>query len=232
MGSEMCIRDRVDAAGNKVGTANSAPAIPAVAPAAEAAATENSGNRVLKAFTDAMRPKEEVPPLNNDRLTVYLSDEVIFGQYERSGARYGLDRSRVHLGLVYSEERDTVIQSGLAVDAAFASSFRLSFGTRGYVAILGEENTDSVAAGLGGEIAYQLPFRALPLEFGANFYYAPDVLTFGSADRVIDGQFDVTLPIRSSLSVFAGARFLQFDTRPGDEEVDNRVHLGARWDFL
>jgi len=179
-----------------------------------------------------MRPEENVPPLDNDRLTFYLSDEVISGQYERNGARYGFDRSRAHLGFLYSEERDSVLQGGFAIDATFTNTIRLSFSTRGYVAILGEENNDAVAAAIGAEIAYQLPFDALPLEFGANFYYAPDVLTFGAADRVVDAQVDVTLPVRTQLSVFAGARYLQIDTRPGDEEVDNRVHLGVRWDFL
>ena len=88
-------------------------------------AAPNDAQIMLKAIADAMRPKETIPPLSNDRLTVYLSDEVVFGQFDRSAERYGLDRSRVHLGLVYSEERDTVIQGGLAVDAAFSESFRL-----------------------------------------------------------------------------------------------------------
>ncbi len=206
--------------------------------AAGATATETIGvmfdksKGIASNIIEAMTPSETIAPLSNDRFELYLSDKVIFGQFERTAAdRFKLDEARMHLGLLYSEERDTVFQAGLSADSSLTGVFRLSFGGRGYVGLLGDENEDTVAAALGVEAAYQLPFKRLPLEFGASIYYAPDILTFGSSDRVIDTRFGVTLPVRSQLSVFTGARFLQFDTRPGDEEVDNRVHLGVRWDF-
>ncbi len=202
-------------------------------PAAEAAPKDNRrAEEVLGAITDAMRPEEKVPALSNDRLSFYLSEQVVFAQYERSAERFNLENGRTHLGLLYSEERDTVIQGGLALDASFTNSFRLSFGTRAYIALLSKENEDAFAAALGAETAYKLPFKALPLEFGASLYYAPDILTFGTADRAIDAQVDVTFPVRSQLSVFGGYRFLQIDARPDDREVDNRLHLGVRWDFM
>ena len=153
--------------------------------------------------------------------------------YERNASERfeSIDEGRLHLGLLYGEARDTVFQGGLAVDTSLTDLFRLSVGGRGYVGLLGDENEDTIAAALGAEAAYILPFEKLPLEFGASIYYAPDILTFGTSDRVIDTRFGVALPVRPQLSVFTGARFLQFDTRPGDEEVDNRIHLGVRWDF-
>ncbi len=206
--------------------------VPVAVAKVEVAASENSTNPVIRTIVDAMRPSDQTPPLDNDRFSLYLSDEVLFAQFERSGKRYGLDRSRVHLGFLHSEERDSVFQTGLSIDASFTKSFRLSFGTRAYVALLNLENMDAFAAALGAETAYKLPFKALPLEFGASFYYAPDVLTFGAGDRTLDAQVDVTLPVRSQFSVFGGFRFLQVDTRPDDREIDNRVHLGVRWDFM
>lgn len=195
-------------------------------------ADPSAGSEALATIMEFMTPEEPVAALTNDRFSFYLSDEVIFAQLERSADRFGLDNGRMHLGFLFSEERDAVLQGGLAVDAAFTRSFRLSFGTRAYIAILNEENMDALALSLGSEAAYVLPFEALPLEFGASLYYAPDVLTFGAGDRAIDAQVDVAFPFRSQLSVFGGVRFLQIDTRPGDEEIDNRVHLGLRWDFL
>jgi len=158
--------------------------------------------------------------------------EVLFAQFERSAARYDFENARVHAGFMFTEERDTLFQAGLSLDASFVSSFRLSFGTRVYAALLSDENNDVFAGAIGGELAYHLPFEKLPLELSTSLYYAPDVFTFGQGDRVIDWQIDVTLPFRSQLSVFTGIRFLQVDTRPGDREIDNRLHIGIRWDFI
>jgi len=199
---------------------------------APAAAAAEDQTKFISSIVDAMRPVSGVPPLDNDRFTFYLSDEVLFAQYERSAARYDFENARVHLGFMFTEERDTVFQAGLSLDASFVSSFRLSFGTRLYAALLSDENNDAFAGAIGGELAYQLPFEKLPLELSTSLYYAPDVLTFGQGDRVIDWQIDVTLPFRSQLSVFTGIRFLQVDTRPGDREIDNRLHIGIRWDFI
>ena len=237
----------VDGAGNAIGAGT-------LGTTASAAAGASAGDAVTKAGSEAaemigvmfekgkdvagnvmeaLTPAGTVPALTNDRFELYLSDKVAFGMYERNASERfeSIDEGRLHLGLLYGEARDTVFQGGLAVDTSLTDLFRLSVGGRGYVGLLGDENEDTIAAALGAEAAYILPFEKLPLEFGASIYYAPDILTFGTSDRVIDTRFGVALPVRPQLSVFTGARFLQFDTRPGDEEVDNRIHLGVRWDF-
>ena len=112
------------------------------------------------------------------------------------------------------------------------SSIRLSFGVRLYGILLDEENNDSFAGAVGVEAAYTLPFDAFPLEIAGSFYYAPDVFTFGEGDRAVDAQLDLIFPFRPQLSLFVGGRFLQLDTTPGDAEIDNRVHVGFRWDIL
>ena len=189
------------------------------------------GAEILSAIGTAMRPQGTVPPLTNDRVSVYLNESVAYAQYERSATRFGFDNGRTHVGFLYSESRDSILQGGLSLDAKFAESIRLSVGARGYVALLNRENEDAVAAAFGAETAYRLPFQALPLEFGASLYYAPDILTFGTADGTLDAQVDVTFPVRDQLSVFGGYRFLQVDVRQNDREVDNRLHLGVRWDL-
>lgn len=206
---------------------------PVTSKAAVAVATAGEkASAALNTIVEVMRPQDTVQSLENDRFSLYFSDQVIFAQLERQASRFDLERARTHLAFLHSEERDTVLQGGLSLDASFTTSFRLSFGTRAYIALLNTENLDAFAAAMGAETAYRLPFKALPLELGASIYYAPDILTFGAGDQVIDWQVDVTLPVRPEFSVFGGARFLQVDTRPADREIDNRVHLGVRWDFL
>lgn len=198
----------------------------------EAAAEEETGDAAFKAIVKAMKPREPVKPLEGKRVSVYLSEKVAFAQYETSATRFKVKNGRAHVATLYSEQRDSVLHGGLALDASFASSFRLSFGTRAYIALLNTENTDAFAAAVGVEAAYNLPFKALPLEFAASIYYAPDILTFGASDRAVDAQIDFAFPLRAQSSLFAGARFLQVDTRPEDREIDNRVHMGIRWDFM
>ncbi|MEM7257920.1 MAG: hypothetical protein AAF404_11085 [Pseudomonadota bacterium] len=202
----------------------------------EAAATEektatDSADEAFEAIVEAMTPKEPVEPLKKNRFTFYLSDAVAFAQLETSTSRFKLDNGRLHVASIYSEERDSVIHGGISLDASFTKSFRLSFGARAYIALLSMENVDAFATAVGTEAAYRLPFKALPLEFSASLYYAPDILTFGAGDRAIDTQVDITMPFRSHSALFAGLRFLQIDTRPEDAEVDNRLHIGFRWDF-
>lgn len=201
--------------------------------AAEPAAATPDQSAFFKSIGSAIKPQSGVPALLNDRFTAYLSDRVAHVHFERNAARYDFEQARIGIGFLVSEERDTVFQIGLALDAPgdLVSNIRLSVGTRAYITLIGEENNDAFAAGLGIEAAYQLPSTKLPLELSTAFYYAPDVLTFGQGDRVVDWSIDVTLPFRPRLSIFTGLRFLQVDTRPDDVEIDNRWHVGIRWDL-
>lgn len=192
---------------------------------------ESVSDEVFNAVVDAMKPEEPPAPLKENRFTFYMSDAVAFAQIEGSTERMKLDRGRLHLASLYSEERDSVVHGGLALDSTFTQSFRLSFGGRAYIALMGEENVDAFAAAIGAEAAYRLPIKKAPLEFATSLYYAPDILTFGAGDRAFDARFDFILPFRAKSALFAGWRFLQVDVRPEDREIDNRFHLGFHWDF-
>jgi hypothetical protein len=194
-------------------------------------ADEAVSDDTFKAVVEAMKPEGPAKPLGSKRLTFYLSDEVAFAQIELSSAKEKLKNGRYHLATLYSEERDSVLHGGLTLDSSYTESFRLSFGARAYIALLSMENVDAFAAAIGAEAAYRLPFERTPLEFSASLYYAPDILTFGAGDRAVDAQLDLAMPFRERSALFAGIRFLQVDVRPEDREVDNRFHVGLRWDF-
>ncbi len=198
---------------------------------AEAESKPAAENPAFKAVVEAMAPQAPAKPFEKSRFTFYISDKVAFAQIEQNTNRFKLEDGRAHVAVLYSEERDSVLHTGLSLDASLTKSFRLAFGMRAYIALLGEENSDAFAAAFGAEAAYQLPFKALPLEFSASLYHAPDILTFGSGDRALDAQIDVAVPFRSKSAIFAGIRFLQIDVSPEDVEVDNRLHVGFRWDL-
>ena len=164
-------------------------------------------------------------------ISLTISDDVANVTYQNDADSLGVDQGRVQAGFLLSEQRDIIFSGTLLLDTrpGLVPQVRLSAGARAYAALLGDENRDAVAFGLGVEGAYTLPVRVLPLELTAAAFYAPDVLSFGQADRIIDWNVDVGLQLRDQLAAFAGLRFLQVDTRPGSREVEDEVHIGVRW---
>ena len=164
-------------------------------------------------------------------ISLRVSDDVATLTYERDARRLGIDNGRVQAGFLLSEQRDTIFTGTLMVDTRpdLVPQVRLSVGARAYAALLGVENRDVVALGLGVEGFYSLPIRVLPLELQVGAFYAPDVLAFGQADRIIEWNADVGLRLRERLAAYAGFHFLQVDTRPGDREIDDEIHIGIRW---
>jgi hypothetical protein len=185
----------------------------------------------IDSLVQAIKPEAPIEPLENRRLTAYMSEKVLFTQVEQGITEGKFENSRVHLATLYSEERDIVLQGGISLDSTWSKTVRLSFGARAYVALLGQENEDTFAAAVGTEAAYRLPFKSAPLEFTASLYYAPDIMTFGVGDRALDAKLQLAIPFRTHSAIFTGIRYFQVDTQPEDREVDNRLHVGFRWNF-
>ncbi len=178
----------------------------------------------------ALIPAQPLEP-DDKRLDLYFSDKVGNLEYERSSSVINVDNGRVNAGFLFSEERDTVFSGSVMLDSdeGLLPGVRLSFGSRGYVALLGVENADVFGLALGVEAELTVPVKSLPLRLSASYFYAPDVLAFGDADRIFDWDINVGLQIRDSVMVYTGVRYLQMDTRPGKREVDDRLHVGVRW---
>jgi len=162
----------------------------------------------------------------------YASDRAAQFTYERFGSLSdSIGNSRTTLSFVFSEARDVVLIGGAYWDAepTFLTGLRLSFGVKAYGGLIGIENQDAIAFGGSIEGYYPLPIEEFPLTVSAGFGAAPDILSFGQADNVIDWFARIGLRASDTIDVFFGFRFLQFDTQPGDTEIDERLHLGVRW---
>ena len=180
------------------------------------------------ASSDAVQVLQINPPRT---IQIYASDETAEVLYERSESVFGLNNSRANVGVLFNEERDNVIAGSIMYDSEieFFPGLDLSFGPKLYAGLLGIENADVVGLGANIEAAYHLPIRQFPLELSAGIAYTPDILTFGQSDRIIDWNVRAGLPLTKNITGFVGFRFLRFDTRPGDQELDERLHLGIRW---
>ncbi len=161
----------------------------------------------------------------------YASDKTAEMLYERTGPLLNLNNSRVSMSVLFNETRDNALVGSVMYDVQprLLTGVTLSFGSQVYAGLLAIENTDIIGLAAGIEAAYQLPTNLLPLQLRAAASYAPDILTFGQADRIIDWSVRAGLAFTDNIDGFVGVRYLQFDTRPGDRELDKRAHMGIRW---
>ena len=174
---------------------------------------------------------QALPSQSTRAMQLYASDDTAELLYERSEPVLNLNNSRASVSFLFNEKRDNTITGSLMYDVEpeFFAGLTLSFGTKLFAGLLGVENADVVGLAASLEAAYTLPVRQFPLKLSASASYAPDILTFGQADRIIDWNVRSGLMLTENIDGFVGLRFLQFDTRPGDRELDKQVHLGIRW---
>ena len=160
----------------------------------------------------------------------YASDKTAEFRYAVDGPVFGLGNSRAYAGFLFTEPRDNVLAAAILYDVELDvfPGLSLSFGPTALAGLLGEEDQDVVGFGATIEAGYLFPIRQFPLNLSAAVSYAPDILTFGQSDRIIDTTVRAGLPLRDNIEGFIGYRFLQFDTRPGERDLDKRLHLGFR----
>lgn len=163
-----------------------------------------------------------------------ISNDTLQLRYVASGQRVGVSGgSRFAGGLFLGEERDIVFSGGLEFPANLdIRRLRIGFGPQVYAALLEEENDDVLAMSIGAEVRYFLdPGRGWAVSGQAH--YAPDILTFGSADNLTDLSARVELRVAPELQAFAGMRWFEFDLTDGSGErtLQEEVFVGIGYRF-
>ena len=162
-----------------------------------------------------------------------LSDDYIQGRYYTGGGILGFDEETGHVGVYFSDNRDVIINAGLMTDRIQLfkdiEGLTLSAGARGYVALLSDPNDDVVGLAPGIEGRYGLPYD-FPIAVVGNIFYAPDVLTLGDAEDIIDIDARVEAEIIPDIVGFIGYREFRFDSDEGDDkEAASEIQVGARF---
>ena len=144
-----------------------------------------------------------------------LSNDTLQLRYLGNGNMVGVQGSQVTGGVFLGEQRDFVLSGGLLFPADLGiRRFNVSFGPQLYAALLQEENDDVMAFSVGTEIRFFIdPSRGFAVSGQA--YYAPDILTFGSADNLTDLSARVEMRVAEQLQGFAGMRWFEFDLTDG-----------------
>ncbi|HEX7062667.1 MAG TPA: YfaZ family outer membrane protein [Woeseiaceae bacterium] len=160
---------------------------------------------------------------------ISLSDESAQLQYLTWGSGQSTE---LGFGLFLNENRDIIATSHYYIEAEAIGSSRLTFkaGPVAYAAMLNTENTDVFAIAVGAEIRYEL-LRRPSISLAVQGAYAPDILTFGSADNLYDFTGRAELPLTDNVIGFAGYRKLEFDLLTGSREVEESAIVGIRYLF-
>ncbi len=164
-------------------------------------------------------------------IELFVSDDAAQISLIAAGANTSSEDARYRFSFLTTEQRDNVFMLDVKIQARrlFSEDINLQLGTRVYAGILSEENTDAVGLAPGFEVSYEYPTDRFPLYLSAGGYIAPDVFTFGDANRIFEYFGRVGLRVSDSLTGFVGFRFLRFDTDPDETEVDDELHIGIRW---
>ena len=162
---------------------------------------------------------------------IALSDETLQLRYIDDGDRGA--GGRLTGGFFLSEERDIVLTAGMNFPAGLDyNRLQINFGPRGYAALLEEENEDVFAVSLGGEVRYEIDTDSGFAVVG-EAYYAPDILTFGAANNIMDLSARVEIRLQQRLTVFGGMRWFEFDLAEGESTrtLQEELFAGVGWRF-
>ena len=162
-----------------------------------------------------------------------LSNDTLQLRYVTGGQLVGVDSGRFSGAFFLSEERDTVFSAGLVFPAGIdLGPVSLAAGPQVYAALLEDENDDVMSVSVGAEVRLLLN-RRRGLAVAGHAYYAPDILTFGSADNLTDLSARVEMGLLDQALVFGGMRWFEFDLTEGGGErtLQEEVFVGFGYRF-
>jgi hypothetical protein len=184
---------------------------------------------LIPASSMAQEPESEL----DSSAEIQLSDETLQVRYIDTGDHLGIEESRLAGAFFLSEARDVVLSAGLQMPANIdLGPVTFTFGPQLYAALLDEENSDIMAMSIGTDVRLDLA-PSLGLAVTGQAYYAPDVLTFGSADNIVDLSARLEVGLADRLILFGGVRLFEFDLTEGegDRTLQDEVFAGFGYQF-
>jgi hypothetical protein len=177
------------------------------------------GAVVLSSFVLTAHAQSRDDAADQQRGEAALSNETLQLRYLGNEGQVG-NGGRIMGTFFLSEERDIVLSGAVLFPADLPSNVNVgrrltvSFGPQVYAALLQEENNDVLAMSVGAEARF-IVNRRMGLAISGQAFYAPDILTFGSADNLTDLSARAELQVGPQLLAFGGMRWFEFDLTEG-----------------
>lgn len=163
---------------------------------------------------------------------VSLNDDAArfaFGSYVGNA---GGGRTQFDAGLLYNNDSDSVIHTGLHlvdVIAANTSGVQAAIGGRLYYADAASTNT--LALGLGGQLRVTLPQTSNRVALALHGHYAPGIVTFWDGESLSEVGARVEYSLMNQARVYLGYRDLTVKLGKKHYAVDEAGHIGLAIDF-
>lgn len=171
----------------------------------------------------------------NQRIDVLFSNKTIEGRYLRDVGLIGTGTQELLLDGYLNTENSFQFAGGLSTDVLkdftpLKSNLEFSLGSRLYISRLANPSNNVFGLGFGGGWSFTFPEKItkLPLSVRGNYYYAPEVLTSGNDQDILD--FDIVeaqLDLTKNLAGIFGLREMTVANR----SLDNNWNLGIRYKF-
>lgn len=165
-------------------------------------------------------------------LDISLGDESANIMLMMEGANLSLGGADVGAGVFFNENDDIVLHAnwlGVNARAAQNQPYSIAAGAKLYMGELDAADESLGGIGVGGRVALVRPHPTMPMSFGVEAYYAPNITSFGDAENILELNVRFELDITPSTKVYAGYRLLEAEFEgTGDVELDDSVHFGVR----
>lgn len=169
-----------------------------------------------------------------DTVDINLRDNSVQFQYGVSIGRDSLGSSGLHMGYLYTNNNDRFVDFGILVKEEVGSSnsgVTAGVGIKGVVASLNNNNFNTAALALGGQIRFS-PAAANRLGIIGQVYFSPNIVTYRDAERFAEAVARLEYEIIPQAVVYLGYRRTSFSIVMGSEAVlDSGLHAGVRMTF-
>ncbi|MDX9740997.1 MAG: YfaZ family outer membrane protein [Gammaproteobacteria bacterium] len=162
-----------------------------------------------------------------------LNDDAALVRYlAHDGAAGNFSRREMDAGLLYTTDRDYLLMFGAQLIAEAGASIpelEAGVGLKAFGIRFDSDNMFALA--IGGQLRYSMPPHRR-LVFGAEGYYAPDVVTSSPAENFSYFNVYAGYEVVPEALVYVGYRDIGADLRNrGDVTIDSGGHVGVRFAF-
>jgi predicted porin len=172
-----------------------------------------------------------------DALDISLNNNAAAFQYSASAGGVIQGNSDLHIGLLYNDSMNTLVDAGLLVkgDEGDTQGVTLAVGAKVLVGMIKNYsvNTENVSAiVIGGELGYAFP--AAKQLSGAVYYFAgPKITTFGDANRANQWGVHLDYEVSPGTKVYVEYREINFGiaTTGQTATLDSGTYVGVKLSF-
>jgi len=168
-------------------------------------------------------------PAGAGTLDINLGDNSAQIQYSSAMGRDSFGKSEFHMGFLYTDQDNLFGDVGILVKNEVGSGLpgvTVGMGVKGIMATA--DNSDALALALGGQVRFSPP-SASRFGIAGQFYFAPNIVTFGDADRFIETGVRLEYEILPQAVAYLGYRKIKFGLETGPDAVlDEGAHIGVK----